>query len=198
MSPAWSPFLATWLLHRLYSGPNVEAVIGDLLERYQTRPSSVWYWRQVFATIVVSILWEVRTHKLLAIRAALTGCAAAWCLGFVLFYVARGPVGAIVEVLSGESRHVFFGTWGPFITLVGASWVVGRLHRQSRGAMVFVFAAFVFLIDIPELHRRVVNALTDQRYVSALRGFLWTESLAMVGILLGGLSQPPPPHEDTR
>jgi len=198
MRPAWSPLFATWLLRRLYSGPHVEAVIGDLLERYQTRPSSVWYWRQVFATIAVSILWDIRTHTLLAIRAALAGCVAAWCLGFVLLYVAKGPVGAIVEVLSGESRHILFGTWGPFITLVEAGWVVGRLHRQSRAAMVFVFAAFVFLIDIPELHRRVVNALTDERYVSALRSLLWTESLAMVGILLGRLSKLPPPHEDAR
>jgi hypothetical protein len=65
MRSARPPFLATWLLHWLYSGPNAEAVIGDLLERYQTTPSSMWYWRQVLTTIIVSSLCEIhgRTTK---------------------------------------------------------------------------------------------------------------------------------------
>jgi hypothetical protein len=189
------PFLATWLLHWLYSGPNAEAVIGDLLERYQTTPSSMFYWRQVLTTIIVSVLWEIRAHKVLAIRAVLTGCASAWLLGFVLLFVATGPVGTAVETLFGESRHVFFGTWGPFMTLAGAGWIVGRLHRQSRGAMVLLFATFILLLGIPELHRGVTNALADERYIPALRHFLSAESLAMVASLLGGFSQLPAPKE---
>lgn len=198
MTPALPPSLATRLLHWLYSGPNSEAVIGDLLERYQTSPSSVWYWRQVLTTIVVSLVWEIRAHKMLAIRAVLSGCAAAWLLGFLLLHVARGPVGTAVETLSGESRHIFFGTWGPFITLVGAGWLVGRLHRHNRRAMVLVFAAFVFLIDIPELHRRIVNAVADEHYVSALYGFISAETLAMLGILLGGLGRWPSRQQEIR
>jgi hypothetical protein len=183
------PLLARWLLQRLYSGPNAEAVIGDLLERYQANPSSVWYWRQTLTTIVVSLLWAIRAHKMLAIRAVLSGYAAAWLLGLVLFYLARGPVGSAVDTLFGEPRHIFFSTWGPFITFAGAGWTVGRLHPQNRGAMVLAFASSVVLIDIPELRRLIANALAEERYVPALYGFLWTHSLAVLGILLGGLSQ---------
>ena len=127
------PLLARWLLQRLYSGPNPDAVIGDLLERHQASPSSVWYWRQALTTIVVSLLWAIRAHKMLAIRAVLSGYAAAWLLGLVLFYLARGPVGSAVETLFGESRYNFFGTWGTFITFAGAGWTVGSpTSSESR------------------------------------------------------------------
>jgi hypothetical protein len=61
--------------------------------------------------------------------------------------------------------------------------------------MVLVFTAFMFLMDVPELHRRLVNAFADDRYVPALRDFVSSHSLAMLGILLGGLSQAPPPGD---
>jgi hypothetical protein len=186
------PLLARWLLQRLYSGPNAEAVFGDLLERYQASPSSVWYWRQVVTTIVVSLLWAIRAHKMLVIRAVLIGYAVTWLLGLVGFYLARGPVGSAVETLFGGSRHVIFGNWGPLIALItfaGAGWTVGRLHPQNRGAMVLAFASSVVLMDIPELRRLVANALAEERYVPALYGFVWTQSSAVLGILLGGLSQ---------
>lgn len=54
-----------------------------------------------------------------------------------------------------------------------------------------LFATFVFLLGIPELHRHVVNALGHERYIPALWHFLLVESLTMVAILLGGFSQLP-------
>lgn len=193
--PRTPPVLATWLVRWLYSGPHTDAVVGDLTERYQMTPSSTWYWRQALTTVAVSLLWEIRTHKVLAIRAVATGYASVWLLRFVLLVAAR-PLGPVIESVFGESRHIFFGTWGRFITLAGAGWIVGRLQRHNRGSMVLVFAAFMFLMDIPELHRRGVNAFADDRYVPAFRGFVSAHSLAMLGILLGGLSQAPPPRDD--
>ena len=48
------PRLATWLLKHLYCGPEYEAVLGDLVERYGCGKSFVWYWKQVVATIAAS------------------------------------------------------------------------------------------------------------------------------------------------
>jgi len=189
------PAAATWLLNHLYVSRHTETVIGDLLERYQATPSALWYWRQALAAIVSSVADEIWTHKALAIRALLIGCAAAWLFGFLLYYVARGPVGTIVEALSGESRHIFFGTWGQCIALGGASWVVGRLHRENGGAMVFVFAGFLLVIRLPELHRLIVNASAEPRYVPAFRSFCWEESRIIVAVLIAGLSQARPRYQ---
>jgi len=60
------PSAATWLLHKF--GRN-EALSGDLLEEYSLGRSDAWYWRQVLVAIVVGFGKEVRTHKLLALRA---------------------------------------------------------------------------------------------------------------------------------
>ena len=75
------PIFATWLLTRF--GVN-ESVIGDLVERFQRRPSSVWFWRQTLRTIVACLIREVRTHKLLTFRAVPTRLT-----GSVVFFVAH-------------------------------------------------------------------------------------------------------------
>jgi hypothetical protein len=64
--------------------------------------------------------------------------------------------------------------------------------------MLFLFAASMVLIDIPELHRRMANAMVDDRYIPALRSFLSAESIGTLAILLGGLSQPPSRPDEIR
>ena len=48
------PVVATWFLRQLGSGPNNDALLGDLIEQYGQRRSRIWYWRQVFVAIAVS------------------------------------------------------------------------------------------------------------------------------------------------
>ena len=51
MTEKQPPVLATWLLKRAARGN--EALVGDLLEEYRRRRSTLWYWRQVLTTVVV-------------------------------------------------------------------------------------------------------------------------------------------------
>ena len=46
MSWKQPPGMATWLLKHFGSGPNNEAVLGDLGEQYQHTGDALRYWRQ--------------------------------------------------------------------------------------------------------------------------------------------------------
>src|SRR5690349_11767414 len=52
------PRFPSWLLRHLYLGLDVEAVLGDLMERYATRRSRWWYWNQVLSTILVGAFFN--------------------------------------------------------------------------------------------------------------------------------------------
>ena len=61
-----------WIFERL--GLDV-ALAGDLMEEYARGRSTLWYWRQVLAAIWTGIWGAIFHHKLLAVRAVVTGCA---------------------------------------------------------------------------------------------------------------------------
>jgi hypothetical protein len=48
--------IATWLLRHLGSGPNRDAILGDISERYGQGQSRAWYWKQVLLAVVSS--WD--------------------------------------------------------------------------------------------------------------------------------------------
>jgi fatty acid desaturase len=50
------PRLATWILIVFGCYSDYEAILGDLCERYQVRPSSIWYWRQTFNVIANTLM----------------------------------------------------------------------------------------------------------------------------------------------
>jgi hypothetical protein len=53
MRPSEPPVLATWLLEHVRFSNTDEALAGDLLEDFRHGRSVAWYWRQVFAAILV-------------------------------------------------------------------------------------------------------------------------------------------------
>jgi hypothetical protein len=59
---------ATWLLKRFVTGPHADAIVGDLLERFNQDGSVLWLWQQVLSTIVVSVVQHVRHHHLVTLR----------------------------------------------------------------------------------------------------------------------------------
>jgi hypothetical protein len=66
MSLRRPPTLALWLLEHAWVGAYREALIGDLIEHYQTGRSRWWFWRQVgYALVIASI--PSTLQKLLAV-----------------------------------------------------------------------------------------------------------------------------------
>ena len=70
--------MATWLLQRLTSGPEREALAGDLFEHYQRGRSAAWYNAQVLWAIVAGAVYDVAQHDILAIRAVVIWYVLAW------------------------------------------------------------------------------------------------------------------------
>jgi len=181
------PRLATSLLKRLGRSDGHETLIGDLWEEYQRRRSPRWYWRQVLLAMAVGCFQEIRQHKLLAVRAILTA---------LVSWYGLGPVYRAVVA----NFHNYFG-WtlprfeGALLLLIAVvipamsiGWLVGRLHRQHPAAMVLAVAVFILAIHLPELCRRVLNALDDARYFPALVDQARSMILGISCVLLGGLS----------
>ena len=156
MSTLQPPRLASWLLQHLAPGPHPESLLGDLIEQYRDGRSAAWYWRQTLTAILVGVTRDIRTHKLLAIRAV--------AVGWVLYVVSSFPV----NLLSGTIRvwtvgwlvdtgHYSFGwlfwsrrltdTLLVFTACAISGWLVARLHRSHPAAMVFLYGASVLLFE---------------------------------------------------
>jgi hypothetical protein len=62
------PRVATWLLKHFGSGPDKDAVLGDLAEQYSQTKSGVWYWRQVMKAIPVGFFREIQGARIPMMR----------------------------------------------------------------------------------------------------------------------------------
>lgn len=133
-----APVIAKWLLRHLSSSPSIEAMVGDLDERYGHGHSRLWYWQQVAVAIVASIFKDIRGHKLYALRALIVG----WSVWSILIVFNDSYVGLIGFAIW---RHpnlyplLLTGLYAPFALASG--WLVAYLHRQSATTMVLLYAA---------------------------------------------------------
>lgn len=156
MSDQHPPAVATWLAQRFVPGPRRESLVGDLIEQYRQGRSGIWYWRQVFAAIVVGSAHDLAAHKLLAVR-ALT-------IGWTLYYLFSFPVmwaGPTAEnwltqhVIVCEPSSFACQFWSNqfsvelliYIAAAISGWIVARLHRKYWVAMVSLYAASVLLFE---------------------------------------------------
>ena len=101
------PRFAGRLLKRLVPAQNHDALLGDLSEEYQRRRSVTWYFLQILSAVVVGSWKDIRSHQLLAGRAAAVGL-------FVQFLVIFATL---------EMRDVLTGAgfmWGT--TWIGLPW----------------------------------------------------------------------------
>src|SRR5215471_3208383 len=80
MTQRQPPRLAVWMLKHFGSGPDNDALLGDLAEQYAEKNSAWWYWRQTLGGIVVSTFKDIRNHKLLTLRALIVGWFVFWFL----------------------------------------------------------------------------------------------------------------------
>ena len=151
------PRLATWLLQRFTWGPRGESLVGDLLERYQQKRSSAWYWRQVFAAILASTTSEVAAHKLLAVRAVVVGALAGVLLTVPIHWLSEITRASINDWIVASGHYAFWPVLlsGPlsitvFQCVAGAAigGIVARLHQLHAAAMVYLVSASFLLFEM--------------------------------------------------
>jgi len=81
VKPIKPPSLATWMLETLTLGRRNEALAGDLNEEFASGRSAAWYWRQVFAALLIASSREVANRRIALLFAALWSMLApAWLL----------------------------------------------------------------------------------------------------------------------
>jgi hypothetical protein len=75
---------------------------------------------------------------------------------------------------------------------VVAGWVVARLHKHHRAAVVLGLALIlgVFAICNERFYFLVRNSLTHERFVPYLMVYLLGSAVGIAGVLVGGLMQP--------
>ena len=169
------PRVAIWILRTLGSGPDIEALLGDLSEEYRSGRSRVWFWWQVLTAIPITLVREVRAHVVLIVRAVALG----WLIRDGLNVVASlamnmieligwpyqmYPVSAyrvehgvktLVTVRMNNWQYVYQPLLG-FLMVVSmayaSAWLVARLHSRVRTPATLAFTAMVcFRLQHPML-----------------------------------------------
>jgi len=75
------PPTATWVLQHCTPGNPNEAMLGDLLEEFESGRSAGWYRRQVLSAVAIGCLREVVSHRVELLFAALWSMLApAWLI----------------------------------------------------------------------------------------------------------------------
>ena len=163
------PILATWLLARF---PVSESIIGDLFERYDRRPSSLWFWRQTASTIIACLIREVRAHKFVTFRAVLVGTLAVWCFSWL-------AVPAATWIIKGRLPEAL--PWAL------AGWTVARFHRHNGLTMVVAIISCWFLFVLSVMLRGVfVGILTTSATMYAFLATVIPRFLAFAAFTLAG------------
>jgi hypothetical protein len=168
------PRLAAWLLPRF--GIN-ESIVGDLIERYETKPSSAWFWRQTLTAIFAGAARDIRGHKLLALRAVVTGFAAV----IVFDYLTRTWLNSFNGALWINGHWVQVRPGYAWVSFGGSvsGWIVGRLHRPHSASMTLVFAGSFLLsqlywcVVLSNFSNADFSVFTLTFVVSILLGGLW-------------------------
>lgn len=206
------PRFATWLLRRTLSSPTRESLIGDLVERHRHGRSALWYWRQALLAISVDAVRDIRSHRLLAMRAV--------AVGFTVYLLSAFPILWLSRWLSGmrntpliwvqnwllETGHDSLRLWSfqliPFwlpeglVYLAAAlsGWVVARLNSRHATGMVCIYGVSALLFEFLNVFVRLLldggRHPTDPNTVLVVSALLVARRRAVgipLSILVGGL-----------
>lgn len=191
------PRLATWLLRTFTSGPHAEAMAGDLVEQFRTRPSASWYWRQVISAVAADIISSAATHKW---RTAL-----AIAIGWVAYATLAVPANALwreiqpltMDWLVRNGRYtpdwILWTTLLPrsfivYVACAAVGFVTARASRATGLTAVCLFAATVFVVEYGLM--AVLLASSDRPTMAAFTAWP-APAVFLIGrpisVVLGGL-----------
>ena len=180
MKPIHPPSLATKLLELLVPQRTSEALLGDLIEQFESGRSRRWYWRQVILALAISAGREARTRKIQAIRAVTVGylCGASLC------YVTTSAAGKFVGPYTVVGAYLLFLPLA-FISAAISGWILSRTHSRP---MVLVFAIFFVIASVVALAVYAALFPLDRvplpmTVVTLVIDFI----IAPIGVLAGGL-----------
>jgi hypothetical protein len=137
--------------------PANAALAGDLVEEYERRGSALWYWRQVLSAIAVAVITDLGAHKMLMIRAIAVGWTTMWLFSFVAEEINGFMSGWVLDrLILLFWTHPFPMIWATqlwsrpsmALSFLISGWVVGRLHRDNRPAMLIAFTFTVLVWSI--------------------------------------------------
>jgi hypothetical protein len=191
------PPSAVWLLETFGITRDNPALIGDLTEEISGGRSCLWLWRQVLAAIAFTVGRKCYDHKLLSIRAIVAG-QAVLTLGFLDLKVARAHWFSMIPFM--WSRYVTssypslfrypFVKSESIVLFMFAGWIVARLHRENRIALVLFFAMLQLILNVAlsshEIHRLWVNSIDQPRFWPYLATEMTLVVLCPIAVLLGG------------
>ena len=145
MTPKQPPRIATWMLKRFGSGPNIETLLGDLAEQYQQNSSAIRYWRQAMKAIPVSFFRDIRAHKWSVAKALMTG--------WVLWIIAANLIFPIVfydpyaaENAPQVSYRFVWNEPSSFLAFPALPAIAPSIHGIAVGSTL---AALLFAIVLP-------------------------------------------------
>jgi hypothetical protein len=172
MTTRWISTITLWVLNKSLSGPDHDAIVGDILEQHQRGRSDLWLCVQTFAAIATSTVRDLWARP-------------------VQIAVASFFVGYGVAALLGTLGHVAgLRTTGldAVLVAVGTGWVLGRVGRLTT---VTTFIGIAWLMSLATLYDNLMGFLDHFRGVwlvahygvSALPSSL---ALSQVCVLIGG------------
>src|SRR4051812_45968431 len=145
------PRVAVWCLTHLARSERGQAVLGDLLERFEEGETRAWFWRQTLAALAYGFARAVRDHG--------ATFAAALIATTILFFVMRIVNPYITGKVIYFQTHVLLELdpqwsqrWGWRIPLMMLGllqtmswfavmgWLVTRIHRAQPRIIVLVSA----------------------------------------------------------
>jgi hypothetical protein len=132
--------------------PANAALAGDLVEERERRGSALWYWQQVLSAIAIAVATDIGAHRILVVRAIAVGWTTLWLFSFVGIEINRFMSGWVLDRLIVLFwTHPFPMIWATqlstrpamALSFLISGWVVGRLHRHHRPAMLIAFTLTV-------------------------------------------------------
>jgi hypothetical protein len=164
------------------------ALAGDLIEESACGRSPIWFWRQVLLGIWVGVWSMVFDHKMLALRAILTGCAVngIWLFLWTQFLRIGLPAHPVISLEAVMTLSVIL------LTQIATGWIVARTHRPYAIPMVCAFALWLVLwflgSSVPEAARLVTDAIDQPRFRSYLVWLFTPILIEVAGLLVGGMA----------